>query len=239
MNKAASRPLPAPRRAGATKARILDAAERLFSEHGFAGTSVRAITAEADANLAAVHYHFGSKDAVIRAVFARRLEPLNEERLELLDAAEAKAGGRPVPLRTILEAFIGPVLRLRRDPARGGARFMCLMGRTFTESGDLILSIFREQFGPVAKRFTAALHKTLPELPPEELFWRMHFMIGAMAHTMADTFRLKMLSRGACDASDTEAVLARLVAFAAAGMQAPLPVSGGKRRKRRRSRRSG
>jgi AcrR family transcriptional regulator len=235
MNKAASRPLPAGRRAGGTKARILDAAERLFSEHGFAGTSVRAITAEAGVNLAAVHYHFGSKEAVIRAVFARRLEPLNEERLELLDAAEAKAGGRPVPLKTILEIFIGPVLRLRRDPAKGGTRLMRLMGRTFTESGDLILSIFREQFGPVAKRFTAALHKTLPELPSEELFWRMHFMIGAMAHTMADTFRLKMLSRGACDASDTEAVLARLVAFVAAGMRAPLPVSGGKRKRKRKS----
>jgi AcrR family transcriptional regulator len=239
MNQATSRSLPASRRAGDTKTRILDAAEKLFSEHGFAGTSVRAITAEANVNLAAVHYHFGSKEAVIRAVFARRLNPLNEERLERLDAAEAKAGGKPVPLKTILEAFIGPVLRLRRGPAKGGARFMRLMGRTFTESGDLILSIFLKQFGTVAKRFTAALHKTLPSLPSEELFWRMHFMIGTMAHTMADTFRLKMLSRGTCDASDTEAVLARLVAFVAAGMQAPLPVSGGKRRKRRRSRRSG
>lgn len=234
MNKATSRSLTAGRKAGGTKARILDAAERLFSEHGFAGTSVRAITAEAGANLAAVHYHFGSKDAVIRAVFTRRLEPLNQKRLERLDAAEAKAGGRPVPLKAILEAFIGPVLRLRRSPAEGGTRFLRLMGCTFMESGDVIFSIFREQFGAVAKRFTAALHKTLPELPPEELFWRMHFMIGAMSHTMMDTFRLKMLSRGACDASDTEAVLERLVAFAAAGMQAPLAVSGGKHRKRKR-----
>jgi len=75
-----------------TKDRILDVAERLFAEHGFANTSLRSITAEAGANLAAVNYHFQSKDALIQAVFARRLGPLNQARLEMLDAAEARAG---------------------------------------------------------------------------------------------------------------------------------------------------
>src|SRR5258705_11177243 len=88
-----------------TKHRILDSAERLFAEYGFAGVSLRAIIADAKVNLAAIHYHYHSKEALFDAVILRRLEPINRERLELLDALERT--GKPT-LEQILEAFFAP-----------------------------------------------------------------------------------------------------------------------------------
>jgi AcrR family transcriptional regulator len=210
---------------GSTKNRILDAAEGLFAQQGFSATSLRAITAEAGVNLAAVNYHFGSKDGLLEAVFERRLGPLNDERLALLDEAESAPEG--ASLETVLQALVGPPLRLHRDDARGGPQFMRLMGRTLTEPIDNIQEIFLRQFREIADRFTTALTRTLPGLPAEEMFWRAHFAIGAMAHTMCDTFRLRLISGGLCEAGDdVDATIGRLVTFLAAGMRAPVPADG-------------
>src|SRR5947208_16884641 len=72
------------RGAAATKERILDSAESLFMEHGFEATSLRSITAAAAVNLAAVNYHFGSKEELFQAVLTRRLDPMNHARLSFL-----------------------------------------------------------------------------------------------------------------------------------------------------------
>ena len=199
---------------GDTKTRILDSAERLFAEHGFAATSLRGITAEAGVNLAAVHYHFGSKEGLVEAVFARRVGPLNDERLRLLDECEAD-GGR---LEDILRALLGPALRLTREHSDDFV--MRLLGRMFSEPGERVQAIFTEQFREVALRFTTALQAVVPELPAQEFFWRMHFMIGAMAHTMVDTHRIQFLSRGLCDPTDVDGNIERLVTFTAAGFRA-------------------
>jgi AcrR family transcriptional regulator len=205
-----------------TKDRILDAAEKLFSDQGFTGTSLRAITTEANVNLAAVNYHFGTKDGLMEAVFERRLAPLNQERIALLDALEAS--DENPPLERILEAFVGPPLRLRCDTDRGGPMFMRLLGRTLTEPSQGVHEIFVRQFAEIAARFTPALERALPSLPLDEIFWKMHFAIGTMAHTMCDTFRLKLLSAGRCDAGeDIDATVRRLVSFIAAGLRAPVP----------------
>jgi AcrR family transcriptional regulator len=90
-----------------TRERILDAAEREFAENGLQATSLRTITAAAEANLASVNYHFGSKDGLVKAVFARRLEPLNEARLALLADCESSAGGEPPRLERVVEALAG------------------------------------------------------------------------------------------------------------------------------------
>jgi len=205
-----------------TKDRILDAAEKLFSDQGFTGTSLRAITTEANVNLAAVNYHFGTKDGLMEAVFERRLAPLNQERIALLDALEAS--DENPPLERILEAFVGPPLRLRCDTDRGGPMFMRLLGRTLTEPSRGVHEIFVRQFAEIAARFTPALERALPALPLDEIFWKMHFSIGTMAHTMCDTFRLKLISAGRCDAGeDIDATVRRLVSFIAAGLRAPVP----------------
>src|SRR5206468_11715977 len=95
-----------------TKARILDAAEALFMEHGFEATSLRAITAAASVNLAAVNYHFGSKEELFQAVLTRRLDPMNQERVDLLTRLESEATPHALPCEQILHAMFVPALRL-------------------------------------------------------------------------------------------------------------------------------
>lgn len=209
----------------ATQERILAAAERLFADQGLAATSMRSITAAAKVNLAAVHYHFGSKEALVQEVFARRIRPLNEERLRLLDAHEASAGDGPVPLEAILEAFVAPSLSTARTPSER-ASITRLLGRTYTEPSDALRKIFAEQFGEIRDRFGAALRRTLPDLPPKDLFWRLHFAIGAMAQTMADPHRIESLSGGLCDPFDIEEATTQLVRFLTAGMNAPATKPG-------------
>ena len=205
-----------------TKTLILDAAEHAFADLGFDAASLRHIISVAGVNLAAVHYHFGSKEALIAAVFSRRLGPLNQERLRLLDEIEA-AHPKDLPVEKVLEALVGPALRLARDPAKGGPVVMRLFGRTIAEPSEYLQRLLNDQFGDVVKRFTGALHRALPSLPPAVLFWRMVFVIGAMGHLMCDPQKLKEMSKGKCDPENTDEAIKQLVAFLAAGMKAQVP----------------
>lgn len=203
-----------------TRDRLLDTAERLFAQQGLDATSLRHITAEAGVNLAAVHYHFGSKEALVRAVFARRLGPLNKERLRLLDECEARAGSGGPSLEEVVEAFIAPPLRLRGEPEQGGENFCLLMGQLFSESSKWRQIIFAE-FGETLSRFPEAFRRALPHLPESELFWRLHFTIGTMVHTLRASEILVHLSQGQCDPADVEGTIRRLKAFVVAGLRAP------------------
>lgn len=202
-----------------TKDRILDTAERLFAHDGFEATSLRAITAEAGVNLAAVNYHFQSKEALVQAVIGRRMGPVNERRLALLDAYESEAGGDPVPLEKIMEAFLRPVVEMVGSQAHV---FAPVIGRLYTEPGDFAVQLFKQQFEPMARRFMPAFQRALPDIPRVELAWRIHFVIGAMAHTMGASKLLKVMSDGQSDVSDVEGTLARLNTFVLAGLKAPL-----------------
>src|SRR5213595_3553615 len=122
----------------ATKDRILDAAESLFMEHGFEATSLRSITAAADVNLAAVNYHFGSKEELFQAVLTRRLDPMNQARVALLDRFEGEAGDAPVSCERILSALLTPALALSRDPERGGKNFLRVLGRAYADPAPFI-----------------------------------------------------------------------------------------------------
>ncbi len=209
-----------------TRKAILDAAERLFSEQGFEGASMRAITSAAGVNVAAANYHFGAKEALFKATLARRIGPVNEERLRLLEAIEAESGRRRPAVEKVLEALVAPALRLSRDKRRGGLIFMRLLGRLFADPGDRLQALFLEQFEDIGKRFMPVFQRALPKLPPVELMWRIHFVIGVMAHTMADTQKLRHISHGVCDPTDTEGIVGRMVTFLAAGMKAPIPAGG-------------
>jgi AcrR family transcriptional regulator len=206
-----------------TKVRILNAAERLFADHGFAATSLRAITAEAGVNLGAVNYHFGSKDELIEAVFVRRLEPINAERLARLDELEEKGGERGAELDQVVEAFIGPALRMSRTSGQAATVVRRLLGHAISQPKEKIRRTFTAQFGEVVERFTVALKRALPERSEEEVFWRLLFMVGAMAHTMALSDQLPEVSRGLCHVEDVDDVIRRLVGFISAGMRAPSP----------------
>jgi len=200
-----------------TKDRILDAAERLLAKNGFDATSLRAITAEADVNLAAVNYHFQSKDALIRAVIARRLGPINEKRLAMLDAIEQAAGDGPLPIGAVIEAFIGPVIEIRTKAKSFGP----IMGRVFNENAEFAKRFFYDHLEAVAQRFTVAFQRAVPGLPREEVLWRAFFLIGAMAHTLVLGDLLKMFSGGVCRTDDVDQMVKRTVTVFTAAFQAP------------------
>jgi len=197
-----------------TKEKILDAAEELFADRGFASTSLRDITAEAEVNLAAVNYHFGSKLDLLRAVFARRFGPVNAERLERLDALDDP------DVEALLHAFFAPLFKRLREPGNGWAKFMQLVGRTHTDTNDEIRACLLEQIQVVADRFTGSLAAALPELPPDVFSSRLHFVVGAMAHTFAFCRHEDMPLVHALP--EPEAILENLVDFAVAGLRAPI-----------------
>ena len=206
-----------------TRERLLDAAQRLFVQTGVSATSLRSITTEADANLASVNYYFGSKEAMVQAVFFRWLEPLNKERLKWLDRVEEEAGDGPLEVEAVLGAFLGPTFHMMRDER--ARDFPCLFGRLHAESDELTAAIF-EQFHDVQVRFIQAFLRALPHLNLPELAWRMHFLIGAMAYTFGAADILKFISKGQCTLSDLEGALKRLIAFSAAGLKTPVPDQG-------------
>jgi len=206
-----------------TKTRILDAAEQLFAERGFDAASLRAITGKAGVNLAAVNYHFQSKEVLIREVLARRMAPLTRQRLALLDHHEAERGSRPVPVEDIVRSLVAPPFEMR-DRLSGGHQIASFLGRLHSE--PRLWKIFLEELGDTVPRFVAALQRALPELPRGELFWRIHFAVGAMNHTLAGIHILEHQAQGACDTSDAEGTIERLAAFMTAGLQAPSPDRG-------------
>jgi len=205
-----------------TRERILDTAERLFAEQGYSGTSLRTIIAEARVNLAAIHYHFGSKEALLEAVFLRRAEPANQERLVMLERCERDAGNNAPELEKVIEAFVVPAFHTAYDPARGGPVFQALMGRLYAE-GDILPRIVGTHFLPLLGRFASALARALPDLPPDELFWRVHFAMGATAQALRGTKDWEIFGSPSRDWAGSELIMQRLVAFLGAAFRAPLP----------------
>lgn len=199
-----------------TKERLLDAAERLFGERGFRATSIRDIAAAARANLGAVNYHFGTKEELTRAVLARRLGPLNGERLRLLDRAESRARGRAVRLEAILDAFITPTIRLFRE----NRPFMTMLARFHVEPDAEFRRFYIAQFDELIRRFTAALRRALPGVAVSEIFWRMGFVVAAMEQTWMCGDDMEVASGGLCRLDDDRGLVARLIDFGAAGLRA-------------------
>ena len=201
-----------------TRARILDTAERLFAETGLAATSLRQITTAAGVNLAAVHYHFGSKDGLVQAVYERHIAPVNRERLRLLDLYEATPSPGAAQLEQLVEALVGPVLRLKKDDPVAARSVRCLIGRIYCEPGDQMKSVLC-QFDEIRERFPAAISLALPHLSRTELLWRVHFMIGATLHTTGAGQLLEQVSEGPCDLNNTEETVRQLVHFLCAGLR--------------------
>jgi len=215
-----------------TRERILDVAERLFMAHGYEGTSLRMISSEAEVNLAAANYHFGSKEALLREVFRRRLAWLNGERLKELGALEAQAKGAPLKPSQILEAFFGTLLRMGEDKSLGGMTFLRLLGRTLTDPADFVRAFFAGEYAEVIERYKQALFRALPDVPKAEIVWRLHFMLGAMSYAIAGTDVLQVITgcglgdisgTGLSDLEAARRLSDRLMPFLLGGLRAPLP----------------
>ena len=207
-----------------TKERIFDAAEALFMDQGFSTTSLRAITAKAKVNLAAVNYHFGSKEGLIREVFDRSLGPLNRARMAQLDRLEAAAGGNPVMIDKIVEALVSPALHVSHDPLKRGAAFLRLLGRALSEPAEYMRAFLPAHYRDVVVRFKRALSLALPNLSEAELAWRLHFTFGAMAYSMAGTDAVELFTTpDDTGVDDAEAIVQRLIPFLVAGLKSPTP----------------
>lgn len=202
-------------RGEATRALILDAAEQLFARHGINGVSLRTIVTEAGVNTAAIHYHFGSKDGLVEAVFARRAVPIAEERLELL-ADCRDAAGRPPLLEQIIHAFVAPTMRGRHIK-----EYAQLRASMVADSSPFVGSLFGKYFDQSTGRFLAAITAALPNLPEKDVYWRVHAMLGAMVYPLANPGRINRLTAGAFDPSDFEEALGQLVPLLAHMFRAP------------------
>jgi len=202
----------------ATKAAVFCSAERLFALHGFQNVSVRDITADAGVNLASVNYHFGSKDALLFEIFRRRTAELNRERARMLHEANDRNGGKP-PVREILEALFAPPLKWASpdNDRRISVQFII---RSRSEGTAEMREALTKDVSHLA-RFADALIAARPDLPPETVYWRLHFCLG-MVHNnrFAEFDRLHVLSDGATREGDVEVLLNRMLDFAEAGFLA-------------------
>ncbi len=193
-----------------TKEKILDAAERLIGDQGYASTSLRQIIAEAGVNLAAIHYHFGSKEELLDEIIRRKAGPVNEQRLALLDEAEREAGRKAPPVERVLDAFLRPVFEAKeRNP-----QIVRVMGRMYSEG--LMPLILVKHFQPVVVRFHEAMRRSLPHLTEDELRWRLELMFGAMATVMWHR------PSGMAPVMSGPEVLPRLLSFFGAAFRSPV-----------------
>lgn len=205
-----------------TKTRILDAAEQLFARFGFENTSMRAITGKAGANLAAANYHFGSKEALLKAVIERRLLPLNQERMGRIEQvlAAADRAGQPPDVRDLMRGFVEPTLKFSQQDC-GTRAFISLIGRAMTEMDSTIRNIFIHQVEPLFKLTFSSLQRALPDQPTETLFTRLQFALGAMARTICMQDQSPIPIDAPLPTLDPELLAEELIDFIAAGLEAP------------------
>jgi AcrR family transcriptional regulator len=201
-----------------TQDRILNSAERLFSERGIDGVSLREITTDSGVNSASLHYHFGSKIAVLERIFELRAAPIAEERERLLSQLKTNRQGRP-KVEDVLYAFLRPALESQETA--DGDSFRMLRARLAFEREEVRRRVLDKAFNRSSQMALQALALALPHLDAQELHWRFHFLLGSMVYTMAYPGRIESLSDEKIDTRDWQKALDRLVAFAAAGLRAP------------------
>ncbi len=196
-----------------TRTAIITAAERLYAERGFSDVTLRDIVGEANVNLAAVNYHFGSKDDLIAELFVTHSIALNRARLRELRAAEQEGGGR-ADIHDILRALVGPTLRGCLGPENQRSTAARFMIRVNIESVPPIRRIRNREIDHLRK-FIAAMARALPGCDEVELYWGLHFALAMAQQTVRDSERLTKLSDGKCDVDDVDAVVERVVKVAA------------------------
>ena len=198
---------------------LLEVAEKLFAERGFESVSIRDVTQLAKANVAAINYHFGSRDGLIALIVTLSITPVNEERIVRLDTLEKKWSGKAVPLEEVIEVFTRPLLGAARKTELSEPLFCRLLGWIFSMPLENMPQAMEYQIRNVSDRFTRTLAKSLPTVSAEDLAWRFHFMSGSMIHMLLHQEMLHQLSNGASGNPTMEAVFGRFIRYAAAGLR--------------------
>ncbi len=199
-----------------TGERILYAAEDLFAKQGIRGTSLKEITDSAEVNIAAVNYHFRSKDALVRAVYEKSFLPLNEQRLRALEAAEAAAQGAPLTIEAALRALFEPMVRAWTS----NRNFILLVGRLQQEPDPELSGFIQHLYEGLIPRFLAAYRRALPAVPDTDLFFWTHFLFGGVVYSLLNSQDMKRLHEGQNLLDTPDRFLDRLIAFGASGLRA-------------------
>lgn len=204
-------------RDGETRAHLLVVAETLFALRGFRNVSVREITSEAGVNLAAVNYHFGSRDELLFEIFRRRTSELSRERARRLHEAQSRSAGAP-PVRAILEALFAPPLRWAESEDRRIPMQFIIRARS--EGTEAMRQALAQDVSLLA-RFADALMAARPDLARDVVYWRLHFCLGMIHNNrFAEFDRLDALSEGLTRGAGSGELLERMLDFAEAGFLA-------------------
>lgn len=200
-----------------TRERMLDAAEEQFSKHGFWGVTIREVAGQAKVDTALLHYYFDSKRGLFDAVFARRAEIMNKERIDSIDAYE-KSAGAALTVEGVINAFLQPMLDRAAQGDPGWHSYFALVAQvnnTPVWGGETM----GKTFDAVIHRLIDALRKALPGADEKDLYWSYHFLSGALTLTLSQTGRIDRLSNGLCTSGDFGAIHARMVPFIASGFE--------------------
>lgn len=212
-----------------TRQRILDAAELLFANHGYANVSVRTATTMARQNLAAVNYHFGSKDGLLEAVYSRRGHLLNQERQLMLEEMERETGGGTMPLELLFRSMLLPAIRWAADPKSGRATFIRFLFRCYHDSTPGLKKLRLKEAETLRQMMLPRLRRALPGVPDSKLYWAIQFALGAMHYTIGDIKWTEEVSGGTATLSNIDSISDHLVAFAAGGLRSLVEVGAEKK----------
>ncbi len=214
LDRASPRP-PADRRP--TRERLLDAAEELFAERGFAGTSIRAVTQTVGVSVSAANYHFGSKEDLLHATLRRRAEPVNQSRIAQLERAEAEAGPAGPELEAIVDAYLRPAFSYEVVPPEPRRQ---LLARLFSDPPEIVAALRRDLLGEVTQRFVDALERVLPGRPRAEIALGLEFAVGVMVHLVGQQHSLVPDASDGTPFFSSAEIADRMIAFAASGLRA-------------------
>lgn len=201
-----------------TITRILDAAAALFAERGYAETSLRTITSTANVNLAAVNYHFGSKKALIQAVFAQFLDPFCEALDAELDRRQSQIEGRTLTVDELIDLLYSTLLKSMEELGDSPNQFMRLLGLAYTQSQEHLRHFIIAKYGNYYSRFTDLLREAMPEVKPEVFYWRLYFMLGASVFTLSSFESISNILKADFDKDSTVNEVVGLLIPAVTGM---------------------
>lgn len=198
------------------RAKILDVAEEVFAEHGYAPTSLRNIANQASVNPALIAYYFGSKEHLFEEVFKRRGDLIARRWDELLDALEARRD-QPPTVEELLRAYLTAEFDMKGSGV-AGRRFVRLQARVHDETDAMHFRLRREVYDVATRRYLTALERALPNVDPADIYWRMMFIIGSFLYMMSGVDRLDDLSGGRYASDDINELVERLTTFVVGGM---------------------
>jgi AcrR family transcriptional regulator len=217
-SKTGSKPQSKAERREETTEQILDAAEYLFSRHGFYGVTLKDVAKSVGVHHTLLNYYFDDKQTLFDAVFARRAEVTSTRRMKALDDYDRAVGGKPT-VEGALHTFLDTDLDLYGSGGEGWRNYGTLASQV-SATPEWGAAMMDEHFDPVVLRLVSLLKKALPDSAEEDIFWGYHFVSGALMLTLARTGRIDKLSGGLCKSDDFDAVKQRMATFMAAGLHA-------------------